>query len=205
MRLARAFGLLLLLASLCGAQEILRPTVNADATKPAESACFGTKQTSSAMANSHDAAGLATSSTQTVSALKGTLRYKARMFTTWATSGNTYSALTLSVNSAFSIDVPGNGVADVLYSTNGGGTWTSLQSDTAWSQQTNTVSLSASQDLSMLRVLVCATAEAEPDVGVTAQLTAWDVWTSGTVSGGGGGGTGSGSGVKRRPPVIVSK
>lgn len=163
------------------------------------------------MANAHDAAGLATSSTQSAFGSSGPppqfkplSGYRARIFTTWQTTGNTYSALTLNVNAASggAQGTTGVGEADIVFSANGGSTWTSLEADggNGFAQTTFTVALSAAQDLTKLRVAVCAMGNGSDG---SDNITVWDIWTSGVVSGIQPGGTGSNKGQAHRGIVQI--
>lgn len=195
----------LLVADLARAQEIKRPTAEADAGAVAAFGCSGTNSASGTMPNFYDASGQSTSSSLTGAGSTTTTFYKTRKFTSWQTTGNTYSALTLNVNVSTASGGVGGGLMGIVYSTNSGGSWTSITSASDFTQQTFTVSLSAAQDLSTLQVGVCV--EGESGGGVLGDfgsetVTGFDIWTSGTTSGGGGGaGSGNGTGKARRGSV----
>jgi hypothetical protein len=111
------------------------------------------------MPNAYDAAGLSTSSNQFTSGGLNQRKFETRIFMTWQIRGNNYSALTLNINSASAGYLSGNGTgaACVNYSVNNGRTWTKVRCDGAlgWPQTTDTIVLSASQDLTKLRVAIC--------------------------------------------------
>jgi len=161
-----------------------RPTAEADDATPG--ACSGVRVASSAMANFHDSGGEATSSVQSA-----TQFYKQRRFTTWAEASGGYSALSLKVRTAFDStpDVPvgdAHGEATVQYSINGGAAWTTIRSARAdWAAVTDSVSLSAGQNLSQLQVRVCVMGVEDSGENGTGTLTGYDIRTEGTLSGGG--------------------
>lgn len=93
----------------------------------------------------------------------------------------------------------------VVYSTDGGTNYTALRCSSAgWAQVTDSVALSAAQDLSRIKVGEC-TFSAEgggslADIG-TAKATLYDIWTDGVYSV-----TASGSGNTaraRRPGLVL--
>jgi len=201
----------LALACSCFAQDIQRPSIDADSFVNC-----GIGHVTTAMPNSHDAAGLSTNSAiggiATVNCNQytctSTTNSNGRVFKTWPTAPSAYCALTVNINSASvgwqnTTGVGGN--AAIYYSTDGGVTWNTVRTDasgTGWVQTTNSIGLSASQDLTKLQVAVCAVGNgtgtvpsgSQPTVGVD-NLTVWDVWTSGTTSGQG---PGNGSSAGQR-------
>lgn len=197
----RVLLVVILLLGSASAQELLRPTTEVDPGAQPQYGCAGTNSASSAMANSYDAAGLTTSSTQSVSARLAT-KYKNRLFSTWQSTGNTYTALTLNANASGST---ATGTAVIKYSTNSGVTWTTLKSDTGggFAQATFPATLSASQDLSKLRVSACIEASDDTGITTTDTITIWDIWTSGTISGSVPPGSGSTSGLAHRGVIFT--
>lgn len=217
MRIVRAFTLLLILTLLAFPQsgsEIKRPTSDADTSSSSwvtTNCGIGTAVANTTAGTlARDAAGQSTSISYAISSGNGTKK-TARQFSNWDTTANSYSALTLNVNSksqgwAIS-DSTGN--ACLAYSIDAGSTWTQIRCDgsgSGWTQVTNTVSLSATQDLSRLRVGVCALAHGStvgksPDIEVNLgsdNVQVYDIWTNGT-TGAAGNGNGSGSGNANAP------
>lgn len=177
-----ALALLLLVASSM-AQEIKRPTADSDPGASIAYGCSGTNVASTSLPNAYDAAGLTTSSTETAFASTTQNRYKNRKLSSWQSTGNSYSALTLNINSSSPGFSGSGGNACVKYSTDGGGTWTSVHcSFNSWAQSTSTISLSASQDLSKLQVSACVSGEADTLAPGNDSVTLYDVWTAGTIS-----------------------
>jgi hypothetical protein len=199
------FLIFLLLSASCFAQEILRPTT--DANSAASIGCLGVVDTSTAMPSSYDAAGIPTGSTQTDT--NATRAHQAgRKFLTWQTTSNTYSALTLNINTASVgwLASGGAGNACLAYSVNNGSTWTNVICDTGgsgWPQQTFSISLSASQNLSFLQVAACAQGGAIGGGSGSDSVTIFDIWTIGTTSGQGPG-NGSTAGAPHRGVVAVN-
>jgi hypothetical protein len=188
----KQFALLLLLAGLAWGQEVKRPTMDVDGGGVATSlGCLtGSVLASAAMPLGYDAAGLTTASGQeTDGPSSGTSHISSRIFQTWESPGVAYTSLTLNVNSASNgylyFSTPQTGSACVGYSLNGGASWTNIRCDSTgagWTQRTDTITLSASQDLSMLRVGVCTRGspgvpKASLDPGAD-DVTVWDIWTA---------------------------
>ncbi len=171
----KAIAVALLLASACWAQEIRRPTAEANYTT-AFGICAGTNLASTAMANYYDASGESTSATQSALATTTTDRWKGRVFTTWQAASGSYSVLNLKVFSACSSAGLGGGDCDAAYSTNGGTSWTPLAILNPAS-----ISLSASQNLSQLQVRVCAVGFFDATDPGTGTLTGYDIRTEGTL------------------------
>lgn len=169
-------------------QELLRPTVTTSSSVSGTFGCHGLNQTATAMPFAYDAAGLATSSVQTASGTIPSTFFKVAILSGWAPTANTYSSLTLNINSA-ALETNNTGSSGAIaqsYSTNNGSTWTNLNPGSllpdgiSWVQQTKTVTLSPGQDLTALRVAVCVQGSAGGDTtGTTDKITVWDVWTSG--------------------------
>jgi len=198
----------LLFACLAAGQEIKRPTADMDGGNNTKLGCVGQNQASTAMPNAYDAAGLSTSSNQlTLGGLHQT-KFETRIFMTWQMRGNNYSALTLNINSASAGYLSGNGTgaACVNYSVNNGRTWTNVRCDGAlgWPQTTDTVALSARQDLTKLQVAICTEGDSGGgDVNFIGSdnVLLFDIWTSGTYSTGPAG-TGSSAGQPHRGAVV---
>jgi hypothetical protein len=206
--------LLLAVLLMCGsmaAQEIRRPTVDLDGGAVALGCLPGTNASSTSMPLSYDSAGLATSSTQGRGGSSSAALYSTRVFTAWQSTGNTYSSLTLSVSSAgLGYDSMGGAVgsACLVYSTDSGASWTSIRCDAGpgWLQVTDTITLSATQNLANLRVGVCTqgnkgVSKVELDPGFD-EITIWDIWTSGATAAPSGG-NGSSAGNAQRGAVII--
>lgn len=125
-----------------------------------------------------------------------TNRTTARTFSTWASTANSYSALTLNIASGSS----GLGGAGALvYSTNAGSSWTKIRSYSGVLAKTvDTVAINAGQDLSMLRVAVCLDAVGFDPGTATITVNLYDIWTSGTL-GSAAAGNGSSAGTAVQP------
>lgn len=202
----------LLLTSLAWAQELKRPTVDDSGVTAASLGCSGVATTSTAMPGAYDAAGLSTSSPQTVlKSYKGT-QSKSRRFLTWQAPGSVYTSLTLNVNS-FSqgwisrSSGEGDGSACMGYSGDGGHTWVNIACDpgTGWAQQTFSVTLLPTQNFADLQVGVCVGGSALAafgDVGGDV-INVYDIWTLGSTSSAPVG-TGSTSGLPYRGVVVVN-
>lgn len=175
--------LVLLVASL-SAQEIKRPTTDTDS---GNYGCFGTRDVSRIMTKAYDAAGLSTFASIVASGSMTGPRLQARLFSGWTAASSGYVALTLNVNSFSDGFISGGGgTACIKYSIDGGTSFTTLRCDTGpgWVQTTDTVILSPSQDLTKLRVGMCASGSkgnADRDPGED-DILAWDIWTSGTTN-----------------------
>lgn len=196
------------IAALAQSHEILRPTAEADSSSTLGNACSGTHQTSVGMGSAWDAAGLSTSSNQTVTALStntvGNMR--TRVFTTWAAKTQTYSALSLNVNAASNGAAQGaSGLGDegIAYSTNSGVTWTLINGDSQSSgfpQATFPNTIAVGTDLTKLWVGVCVDAQGDGiSASGTDNIQVWDIWTDGTYTPAGQGG---GPAVPNFIPVI---
>lgn len=114
-----------------------------------------------------------------------------RVFTTWQTTTNTYSVLTLSGSFKCSvIDGGGSngGGCGAAYSTDGGSTWTQMYTyfnpDTGGDAQTTYTATITGTALSGVQIGICATAFGVDGQGdQTATITTYDIWTTGTTSG----------------------
>lgn len=191
----RLLALFFCITTLTFGDELLRPTADANSTNT-NYGCSGTNVTFTSFPNAYDAAGLATSSTGSVAGggcqkfiggncvVPGKNQYSARLFSGWMTSGNSWASLTINVNSSSGGGFLGSDSACIAYSTNGGGTWTSIRcSGTGWAQSTSTVSISTGQNLSQLQVGICVQGTGFPNGGSgsgTDSITVWDIWTLGT-------------------------
>lgn len=193
-------------------QEIRRPSADSSSTS---AGCPGVNKANSSMPLSYDSNGLSTSSTLAVSGgpcrlfqgdscrISGYNYSSARRFTNWQSPTTSYTSLVLNVNSAGSANGGGgNDTACVSYSINAGSTFTTIRCSTSWVQMTDTVTLSASQDLTKLIVLTCAGSTGATNFTDPTNSSAviWDIWTSGATSGGLNPGNGSGSG--QQPSII---
>lgn len=208
----RLIAIFLICASAAFGQshEVLRPAVDASSVTTAIG-CSGSNQSSSAMANSHDASGLSTSSSISATGTITVTRYKVRIFSSWAAPTSAYTALSLKVNTSGTEtnNTGTDGVMAVAYSLNSGSTWTNIRlgggSGNNWTQTTDTVTLSAAQDFTKLQVAVCVQGSAGGDTnGTTDTIVAWDIWTDGTFTGGAVG-NGSSQGVPAIQPILISE
>ena len=204
-------GLLFASCAFGQAHEILRPTVDSNSTNTAIG-CSGTNQTSLSMPNSWDAAGLATNSSNSASGSQSVTNYKVRLFTTWAAPTQSYTALSLKVNSAGTEtnNTGSSGTINVMYSLNAGSTWSVIRAGGGngsgnWTQTTDSIVLSTSQDFTKLQVAVCVQGTAGGDTqGTRDQITVWDIWTDGTYAGAAAG-SGSSQGVPAIQPILISE
>ena len=183
MRTIGTWLVVLLLVAGCVGQEIKRPTAEADDSSTGV-CTSGTRLASGAMPNFYDA-DPNTFSSQSVSGGGINDNWKQRKFTTWAAASGAYSSLNLKIKTACTI-TPNSSDAfcGVQYSTNGGSSWTTVSgryTDVTWATATDTVSLSAAQDLSQLQVRICVEGILDPISPGTAQLNGYDIRTEGVV------------------------
>lgn len=150
--------------------EILRPGAEFTVGAGAPNNC-GTFTT---MPNAWDAGGLSTSSA--ISA--GQVGDKCDGLTTWGSATHSYTSLTLNVNLACSTNTS-DGYCRVAYSTDGGTTYTQLAKGGSFTQQTFTATLSSTQNLANLRVVLQVDAGTDNLPGDLTTHTVWDVWTDG--------------------------
>jgi hypothetical protein len=167
--------------------EILRPTADADGAGNALGLCIGAAKGSAAAGNAYDGAGLSTSVTEPVTALASETsgRFISRIFSTWASATQTYTALSINVNSSSTGPTTLSALGDsyVVYSINSGTNWTVLHQDqnsTGWAQVTDTAALSASQNLTTVKVAVCIDTSGDTVHTGADQVILWDIWTDGT-------------------------
>lgn len=184
--------------------ELLRPTADADfgsATWVTTNCGIATyTANTTAGTNGRDAAGQTTSVSYGINT-SATAKETSRTFTTWAATTNTYTALTLNINSSATAnggDVPGK--ACIVYSLDSGGTWTAIRcTTTSWARTTDTIALSAAQSLSQVMVGTCAFgAHAGSGLVSSATVIVYDIWTSGMVTSAAAG-TGSSAGTAVQP------
>lgn len=182
----------------CAAQEIRRPTTDADMF----GICGGAHIASgvgNVMAKSYDAAGQSTfaaiGSTAQISCSQysctGQSTYQARLFSGWQLPQTTYSTLTLNINSkSGGYLVTGNGTsgnACLFYRTTTTGAWTLIRCDNGghgWLQLTDSITLSATQDLSQLQVAACGEGDTNdgtqalpPPQAGSDGVQIFDIWT----------------------------
>lgn len=217
----RTFIAILALVSLSFGQEIRRPTTDADAF----GLCGGSHVASGGgniVPNAYDSAGISTYSQMNQSASIGCnpttctaiSQYRERIIGTWQTPSSAYTSLTLNVvSSSLGWQITGTGqtgAACVYYRTSPSGSWTQIRCDSGpgWPQTMDSITLSATQDLSKLQVGVCVqgntvdgTTAPPPPAPGSDFLTLYDIWTSGGTTPAAAG-NGSGSGM-RHPPVII--
>ena len=175
--------LFLLFSTLLLGQEVKRPTAEADDSSTG--VCSGgTRQASSAMPNFYDS-DPNTFSSQSVSGGIASDQWKERKFTTWAAASGSYSSLNLKIKTACTITAnSSDAFCGVQYSTNGGSTWSTVSgryTDVTWATATDTVSLSAAQDLSQLQVRICVQGLTDPVNPGSAQLDGYDIRTEGVL------------------------
>lgn len=197
------------LSASCFAQELLRPTTDSDAGNNLTLGCNGTNQGSSSLPLGRDNAGITTSSNLLATGTKTSTFFKTRFFSAWQTTPNGYTALTLNVNwSASELSPSGNsGQACTSYSLNNGGTYTSIGCTGGGNQtqKTSSVNIDPTTPLGSIRVAVCVKAAAGLFTsGNSDNITVFDVWTVGTLSGGQGGGPGSTKGQAQRGAIIIN-
>jgi len=180
--------MVLLLSSCAWGQfhEILRPTADVDGGEATAKAIdptdcnTSTYNASSALPHWWDNAGLSTSDKFELTNIStGAGRCSARGFITWGSTANTYTSLTLNINTLASCS-GACGVGSIAYTIDGSHTWTVVKTGTLWSQFTATISLSPGQDLTKLAVAVVVFAN--PNDGVNngdMSVTGADVWTDG--------------------------
>jgi hypothetical protein len=171
-----------------GADEIKRPTVDTDpgaqtwSTNNCGIGTYTASTTSGALAR--DGAGQATSVRYFQISTGGHTRITSRQWATWGTTTFTYSALTLNVNSSStgSSASPGS-KACLTYSLDSGATWTAIRcsTDTAWAQVTDSIALSATQNLNALRLGMCTLGVVDDGIDGAGfmPVTIYDIWTDG--------------------------
>lgn len=170
------------------ADELKRPTANADGTG---AGCIGLRLNLGSLPLAYDAAGPSTSSNLNTSSgyalphglgIGSRTQFIGKRVTSWTATGNTYLGLTLNIlsSSAGADGVGGN--ACLAYSVNSGTSWNSIRcSSGAWSMVTDTVTLTPVQDLTKLQVAACAQANGnDPENISTDNLQIFDIWTLGT-------------------------
>lgn len=169
---------LLAIPSVCTGQEIRRPTAEANYTT-AFGPCSDVNQSSSAMANFYDASGDSTSDIQSVVGTTSLTRWKGRTFTTWAAASGSYVALYLKVRYSLTQAGTGGGDGQIDYSIDGGSSW-----DYVGGLQgigTVSITLSPSQNLSLLQIRTCVVGFTDPVNPGTGSLTGYDIRTEGTL------------------------
>lgn len=196
---------ILMLLAFADSTEIKRPGSDADmgsATWVTTNCGIGSYQSNTTDGtNGRDAAGQATSVLFTKAGAGSGAKETSRTYYGWSSTSNTYTALTLNINSSAAANLADlAGEACIAYSLNGGGTWTVIRCTTAsWAQTTDTVTLSTTQSLSSIEVGVCMLRVATSGALISsAQVTVYDIWTSGTTTAAPAG-NGSGSGTSVQP------
>jgi hypothetical protein len=173
--------------------EIRRPTADSDGGDAC--ALGGSNTASSAAGNAYDA-DLTTNIIQTAAGTTGhgtgVDRNKSRIHSSWAAAGGAYSSLKLKIRSSSVTDsgsTDGGGATVLSYSLNGGSSWTVLHSGsfgTGWSVVTDSITLSPTQDLSLIQVRCCAWGGAgDLDVALPAgsgSVTIYDIRTEGVLA-----------------------
>ncbi len=179
MRRAVVLALALGMAVVCAAQEIKRPTADADNLG---AGCGGAANASTAMANAYDPSGESTSSALSMGTKATSDQIKGRQFTTWQSAGGSYGALALKLVSTCTMNGSyGNGTCVAAYSTNSGSTWTNIFSSSGHAQRTDTVTLSPGQALGSLQVRACVRSVSSDGTHTfTSTLTVYDIRTEGT-------------------------
>ena len=206
------WALLYSLASVSSAQEVRRPTRDIDGGPNTALGCFASvNDHSTSMPLAHDAAGLATSSTQTTSGntVSPFSHFATRIFDTWQTTSNAYTSLTLNFNGSntgWRFWAGYTGQACIAYSTDSGATWTSISCDSTFSGNgwgSGSVTLNATQDLRTLKVGICTEGNGNKSITGTEQITLFDIWTTGLTTPQGAG-SGSSTGSPHRGTVVVN-
>ena len=178
--------------------EYLRPTADATSSSSAlkSATCAGTATNQSSSSNSAVYTGKSgigptgSADGQSATTDSTTGFYKMRGFTTWQSTTNTYTALTVSI-SIKCATVNNDAVqarCGAAYSTNGGSAWTNLYTYASTStgndtQTTYTVTITGTA-LSSVQIGVCALVNADSlGDGLTSTVTIYDIWTAGTYTG----------------------
>jgi len=190
--------------------EILRPSSDSDPGTPSWATLncgVGSHGPSGSGALAYDAAGQATSVTYTAAGISSISILRSRLFSGIPKSANTYSAVTLNINSS-SPGMNGAGAACIVYSIDGGTSYSKLRCDdgNGWGQTTDTVALSTSQDLTKIRVGACTWGEQlNGDTGTqgTDSVLLYDIWTSGTYTPANSGPNGNSKGQAHRGAIII--
>ena len=183
------FFLILALAGALWAQEIKRPSADANTSSSAICTTGSNIANTTPMPFAYDAGTPPTASQSSLSmrsaASPGNTRWTGRVFTSWAAATATYTALSININFACADSSAGNGACGAEYSTNSGSSWTSLASvGDGTGQTTYSAALSSSQNLTTVQVRVCAASTYDSINGVptTGTIAVWDMWTSGTLT-----------------------
>lgn len=186
-------ALLLCTASLAwSSTETLRPT--ADATTTVDTDCFtntaGTNSASSSMSTVYSGKSgvgpTGASASLTGSGTK-TDHYVARVFNTWQSSSQSYSALTLnlSVNCVTNAGKLLGGSCGASYSTDGT-TYTNayyFTSNTGGSDAQHTITITITgATLSNVKVRTCARGYSDGSESDSGTINVYDIWTAGTYS-----------------------
>ena len=182
---------ILLLSSICFAQDIRRPISDVDGGNNYALGCSGQNQASNKMPLGYDAAGLATQSSLLTSG-SSTTNFKTRIFSGWLKNVTVYTAVSLNV---FATSVGWRNGAGLLgnscaaYSTDAGNSWTSLVCDGGLMGGNGygglfSVDLSATQDISKIQVGVCTSGLGTPkNIGFGSDdIELYDVYTLGTTT-----------------------
>ena len=187
-------AILLCASSVCwGATEYLRPTADATSSSSAlkSATCAGTATNQSSSSNSAVYTGKSgigptgSSGGQSATTNSTTGFYTMRSFTTWQSTTNTYTALTVSI-SIKCATVNNDAVqarCGAAYSTDGGSSWTNLYTYASTStgndtQTTYTVTITGTA-LSSVQIGVCALVNADSlGNGITSTVTTYDIWTA---------------------------
>lgn len=185
-----------------GADEIKRPTTDNDpgSTTWATNACgvstYTANSTSGALA--YDAAGQSTSVTYSqLGTTSGSgQNMTSRKFQAWQSATQTYTSLTLNFNTSSPGANAFGGASCLMYSLNSGSTWTTVRCDAGggWTQTTDTVTLSAAQNLSNIQIGICVAGVQGGGVpGNRGQdsIQLYDFWTDGVYTVAAGAGTGN--------------
>jgi hypothetical protein len=165
-----------------GGTEYRRPTADVDAGS-AETICtgsggsYGTSSSMSAVYSGKSGAGpngsSATLAEVSPSSGSGNSNWTVRKFTTWQSTGFSYTSL--AVNISIKCTVTTGGSCQAFYSTNGGSSWTNFGSITT-SQATYSATITGTS-LANVQVAVCSVSVYTTSQGTTTS-TVYDIWTN---------------------------
>ncbi|MCU1284061.1 MAG: Protein sidekick-2 [Acidobacteriales bacterium] len=181
-------AIIFLIANGAYAQEVKRPTTNA--TQSFLSGCTGNTHSGgqSNIAQMYDSSGESTSGVINYAStnVTGVTDVSNSVMSGWQSASGTYSSLTLKIKSSCVVD-PKDTSAFCAVGYYNGSSWTSIHSSTVgWSTATDSITLSASQNLANLQVSACVSSLSIRDSSADwstsnglGTLTIWDIRTEG--------------------------